>query len=203
MAWLGFALAGSHLTSPRAMHSADHLPSRVRPNLGGGATGGNGLSGASLVRRLTRREFHGQAAAMTHGCRRTGAQGGEVVMQRLLNHLAVPRCRPLDGFHAAGDARANSWQLRHVPAAVNNPARQEIVPRLLPPRCCRRPTRCWVLSFNLGFTVGPVVGGLTILVCVVGTERARRRLHARDRPARRPLPRLRPLRRAHAGMIRR
>jgi MFS family permease len=46
--------------------------------------------------------------------------------------------------------------------AVNNPARQTIVPRLLPPRLLPAANALTTLSFNLGFTVGPLAGGALI-----------------------------------------
>ncbi len=48
--------------------------------------------------------------------------------------------------------------------AVNNPARQTIVPRLLPPRLLPAANALTTLSFNLGFTVGPLAGGALIAV---------------------------------------
>jgi MFS family permease len=46
--------------------------------------------------------------------------------------------------------------------AVNNPARQTIVPRLLPSRLLPAANALTTLSFNLGFTVGPLAGGALI-----------------------------------------
>ncbi len=48
--------------------------------------------------------------------------------------------------------------------AVNNPARQTIVPRLLPARLLPAANALTTLSFNLGFTVGPLAGGALIAV---------------------------------------
>ena len=48
--------------------------------------------------------------------------------------------------------------------AVNNPARQTIVPRLLPPTLLPAANALTTLSFNLGFTVGPLAGGALIAV---------------------------------------
>jgi Transmembrane secretion effector len=48
--------------------------------------------------------------------------------------------------------------------AVNNPARQTIVPRLLPPRLLPAANALTTLSFNLGFTVGPLAGGALIAI---------------------------------------
>jgi MFS family permease len=48
--------------------------------------------------------------------------------------------------------------------AVNNPARQTIVPRLLPRRLLPAANALTTLSFNLGFTVGPLAGGALIAV---------------------------------------
>ena len=48
--------------------------------------------------------------------------------------------------------------------AVNNPARQTIVPRLLPPRLLPAANALTTLSFNLGFTVGPLPAGALIAV---------------------------------------
>jgi MFS family permease len=46
--------------------------------------------------------------------------------------------------------------------AVNNPARQTIVPRLLPRRLLPAANALTTLSFNVGFTVGPLAGGVLI-----------------------------------------
>jgi MFS family permease len=46
--------------------------------------------------------------------------------------------------------------------AVNNPARQTIVARLLQPRLLPAANALTTLSFNLGFTVGPLAGGALI-----------------------------------------
>ncbi|MGH8774323.1 MAG: MFS transporter [Jiangellaceae bacterium] len=48
--------------------------------------------------------------------------------------------------------------------AVNNPARQAIVPRLLPPRMLPSANALSTLSFNLGLSVGPLAGGALIAV---------------------------------------
>jgi len=48
--------------------------------------------------------------------------------------------------------------------AVNNPARQTIVPRLLPVHLLPAANALTTLSFNLGFTVGPLAGGALIAV---------------------------------------
>lgn len=46
--------------------------------------------------------------------------------------------------------------------AVNNPARSAIIPRLLPPELMPSANALTMASFNLGFTVGPLVGGVLI-----------------------------------------
>ncbi len=46
--------------------------------------------------------------------------------------------------------------------AVNNPARSAILPRLLPLEMMPAANALTMASFNLGFTVGPLVGGLLI-----------------------------------------
>ncbi|MGH3423589.1 MAG: MFS transporter [Nocardioidaceae bacterium] len=46
--------------------------------------------------------------------------------------------------------------------AVNNPARQAIVPRLLPPHLLPAANALTMAAFNLGFTVGPLLGGFII-----------------------------------------
>jgi MFS family permease len=46
--------------------------------------------------------------------------------------------------------------------AVNNPARAAIIPRLLPPDMLPAANALSTASFNLGFTVGPLVGGVVI-----------------------------------------
>jgi MFS family permease len=46
--------------------------------------------------------------------------------------------------------------------AVNNPARAAIIPRLLPPPLLPAANALSTASFNLGFTVGPLVGGVVI-----------------------------------------
>jgi MFS family permease len=46
--------------------------------------------------------------------------------------------------------------------AVNNPARSAIIPRLLPPDMMPAANALSIASFNLGFTVGPLVGGVVI-----------------------------------------
>lgn len=46
--------------------------------------------------------------------------------------------------------------------AVNNPARAAIVPRLVPARLLPSANALGMASFNLGFTVGPLVGGVVI-----------------------------------------
>jgi len=46
--------------------------------------------------------------------------------------------------------------------AVNNPARAAIIPRLLPPDLLPAANALSTASFNLGFTVGPLVGGVVI-----------------------------------------
>ena len=48
--------------------------------------------------------------------------------------------------------------------AVNNPARQTIVPRLLPARLLPAANALTTLSFNVGFTVGPLAGGALIAI---------------------------------------
>ncbi|MGH8829113.1 MAG: MFS transporter, partial [Jiangellaceae bacterium] len=59
----------------------------------------------------------------------------------------------------------NLWLLYGVVAgqagffAVNNPARQAIIPHLLPARLLPSANALSSLSFNLGFTVGPLLGG--------------------------------------------
>ncbi|MEP6761152.1 MAG: MFS transporter [Sporichthyaceae bacterium] len=46
--------------------------------------------------------------------------------------------------------------------AVNNPARAAIIPRLLPPPLLPAANALSTASFNLGFTVGPLLGGVMI-----------------------------------------
>jgi MFS family permease len=46
--------------------------------------------------------------------------------------------------------------------AVNNPARAAIIPRLLPPPMLPAANALSTASFNLGFTVGPLPGGVVI-----------------------------------------
>ncbi len=46
--------------------------------------------------------------------------------------------------------------------AVNNPARAAIIPRLLPPPLLPAANALSTASFNLGFTVGPLLGGVVI-----------------------------------------
>jgi MFS family permease len=46
--------------------------------------------------------------------------------------------------------------------AVNNPARSAIIPRLLPAEMLPAANALSVASFNLGFTVGPLLGGVVI-----------------------------------------
>lgn len=46
--------------------------------------------------------------------------------------------------------------------AVNNPARAAIIPRLLPPDLLPAANALSTASFNLGFTVGPLLGGVVI-----------------------------------------
>jgi MFS family permease len=46
--------------------------------------------------------------------------------------------------------------------AVNNPARAAIIPRLLPPPMLPAANALSTASFNLGFTVGPLLGGVVI-----------------------------------------
>ena len=46
--------------------------------------------------------------------------------------------------------------------AVNNPARQAILPRLLPARFLPAANALTMASFNLGFSVGPLLGGFII-----------------------------------------
>jgi MFS family permease len=46
--------------------------------------------------------------------------------------------------------------------AVNNPARAAIIPRLLPPEQMPAANALSTLSFSLGFTTGPLLGGLVI-----------------------------------------
>lgn len=46
--------------------------------------------------------------------------------------------------------------------AVNNPARSAMLPRLLPTELLPAANALGMASFNLGFTVGPLVGGLVI-----------------------------------------
>jgi hypothetical protein len=46
--------------------------------------------------------------------------------------------------------------------AVNNPARAAIIPRLLPPPMLPAANALSTASFNLGFTVGPLLGGVII-----------------------------------------
>ena len=46
--------------------------------------------------------------------------------------------------------------------AVNNPARAAIIPRLLPPQLLPAANALSMASFNIGFTVGPLVGALLI-----------------------------------------
>ncbi|WP_216822887.1 MFS transporter [Aeromicrobium sp. A1-2] len=46
--------------------------------------------------------------------------------------------------------------------AVNNPARSAMLPRLLPAEMLPAANALGMASFNLGFTVGPLVGGLVI-----------------------------------------
>lgn len=48
--------------------------------------------------------------------------------------------------------------------AVNNPARHAIIPRLVPAHLLPSANALSILSFNLGFTVGPLVGGALIAV---------------------------------------
>ena len=48
--------------------------------------------------------------------------------------------------------------------AVNNPARQAIVPRLLRPELLPSANALSTLSFSLGFTVGPLAGGFLLAV---------------------------------------
>jgi MFS family permease len=48
--------------------------------------------------------------------------------------------------------------------AVNNPARQSIVPRLLRPELLPSANALSTLSFSLGFTVGPLAGGFLLAV---------------------------------------
>jgi MFS family permease len=48
--------------------------------------------------------------------------------------------------------------------AVNNPARQSIVPRLLRPEILPSANALSTLSFSLGFTVGPLAGGFLLAV---------------------------------------
>jgi MFS family permease len=48
--------------------------------------------------------------------------------------------------------------------AVNNPARQSIVPRLLPPELLPSANALSTLSFSLGFTAGPLAGGFLLAV---------------------------------------
>jgi MFS family permease len=46
--------------------------------------------------------------------------------------------------------------------AVNNPARAAIIPRLIPPPMLPAANALSTASFNLGFTVGPLLGGVVI-----------------------------------------
>jgi len=51
--------------------------------------------------------------------------------------------------------------------AVGNPARQAIIPRIVPPELLPAANALGFLTWNIGFTLGPVLGGL--LVAVTGT----------------------------------
>ncbi|MGI8953938.1 MAG: MFS transporter, partial [Nocardioidaceae bacterium] len=46
--------------------------------------------------------------------------------------------------------------------AVNNPARQAIIPKLLPRELLAPANALTMASFNLGFTLGPLLGGVVI-----------------------------------------
>ena len=51
--------------------------------------------------------------------------------------------------------------------AVGNPARQAIIPRIVPPELLPSANALGMVTWNLGFTLGPVLGGL--LVAATGT----------------------------------
>ena len=51
--------------------------------------------------------------------------------------------------------------------AVGNPARQSIIPRIVPPELLPSANALGMMTWNIGFTLGPVLGGL--LVAATGT----------------------------------
>ena len=212
------------------MHSADHLPSRVGPNVGGAAADRKrivhslavrshlvgrgrrllravvadlgplrqsadfrrlwvGITVSQLGQQMTAVAIAYQVWSLTRSSFAVGLVGAAAVVPMIAFGLyGGTLVDTFDRRRVALISSTGLWLLSLVLVAqaaldldqvgllyvvvaaqaacfaVNNPARQAIVPRLLPPAMLPSANALSVLSFNLGFTVGPLAGGALLAV---------------------------------------